>query len=64
MVATDFAGELGHMIVETDGRPCGCGRKGCLETYCSATGVVRTTLAMLEASTVATELRNIPEGKK
>ena len=56
-----FAGELGHMIVETDGRPCGCGRKGCLETYCSATGVVRTTLAMLEASTGATELRNIPE---
>ena len=44
-----FAGELGHMIVETDGRPCGCGRKGCLETYCLATGVVRTTLAMLEA---------------
>ena len=55
-----FAGELGHMVVEPDGRPCGCGRKGCLETYCSATGVVRTTLAMLEASTVATELRNIP----
>ena len=42
-----FAGELGHMIVEPDGRPCGCGRKGCLETYCSATGVVRTAIAML-----------------
>ena len=55
-----FAGELGHMVVDPDGRPCGCGRKGCLETYCSATGVVRTTLAMLEASTGATELRNIP----
>ena len=55
-----FAGELGHVIVKEDGRDCGCGRKGCLETYCSATGVVRTTLAMLEASTVATELRNIP----
>ena len=41
-----FAGELGHMIVEPDGRPCGCGRKGCLETYCSATGVVRTAIAM------------------
>lgn len=45
-----FAGELGHMIVEPDGRPCGCGRKGCLETYCSATGVVRTAIAMLEES--------------
>ena len=55
-----FAGELGHMVVDPDGRPCGCGRKGCLETYCSATGVVRTTLAMLETSTGATELRNIP----
>lgn len=55
-----FAGELGHMIVEPEGRPCGCGRKGCLETYCSATGVVRTTVAMLEESTDATSLRDIP----
>lgn len=37
-----FAGELGHVIVEADGRACGCGRKGCLETYCSATGIVKT----------------------
>ena len=37
-----FAGELGHVIVEKNGRPCGCGRKGCLETYCSATGLVLT----------------------
>jgi glucokinase len=37
-----FAGELGHVIVERNGRLCGCGRKGCLETYCSATGIVRT----------------------
>lgn len=55
-----FAGELGHMVVEPEGRPCGCGRKGCLETYCSATGVVRTTVAMLEESTEPTSLRNIP----
>lgn len=55
-----FAGELGHMVVEPDGRPCGCGRKGCLETYCSATGVVRTTVAMLEESTEPTSLREIP----
>lgn len=58
-----FAGELGHMIVEPDGRPCGCGRKGCLETYCSATGVVRTTIAMLEESTEATSLRDIATDK-
>jgi glucokinase len=39
-----FAGELGHVIVERgeDARLCGCGRKGCLETYTSATGVART----------------------
>src|SRR5205085_10575718 len=37
-----FAGELGHVIVRPDGRPCGCGRKGCLEKYRSATGIVKT----------------------
>lgn len=58
-----FAGELGHMIVEPDGRPCGCGRKGCLETYCSATGVVRTAIAMLEESSEATSLRDIATDK-
>lgn len=36
------AGELGHVIVRPNGRPCGCGRNGCLETYVSATGVART----------------------
>jgi len=37
-----FAGEIGHVIIFPDGRQCGCGRKGCLETYCSATGINRT----------------------
>lgn len=37
-----FAGELGHIVYDYDGRSCGCGRKGCLETYASATGIVRT----------------------
>lgn len=37
-----FAGEIGHVIMFPEGRPCGCGRKGCLETYCSATGIKRT----------------------
>lgn len=35
------AGEFGHIVVEKDGYQCGCGLKGCLETYCSATGIVR-----------------------
>lgn len=42
------AGELGHVIVRRDGRPCGCGNKGCLETYTSATGVARTAKEMLQ----------------
>jgi glucokinase len=37
-----FAGEVGHVIMFPAGRQCGCGRKGCLETYCSATGIKRT----------------------
>ena len=41
------AGELGHVIVRRDGRPCGCGNKGCLETYTSATGVARTVKEFL-----------------
>ena len=43
-----FAGELGHVImVREGGRTCGCGRTGCLEAYCSATGVARTAREML-----------------
>lgn len=42
-----FAGELGHVIAVRDGRDCGCGRKGCLETYSSATGIVRTAHELL-----------------
>lgn len=42
-----FAGELGHITVEPDGRMCGCGQLGCLETYCSATGMVRTAFELL-----------------
>jgi glucokinase len=37
-----FAGEYGHIRIIPEGRTCGCGRKGCLETYCSSTGVVRS----------------------
>lgn len=41
------AGELGHVIVRRDGRTCGCGNRGCLETYTSATGVARTAKEFL-----------------
>ena len=55
-----FAGELGHVVVERDGRLCGCGRKGCLETYCSATGVARTAREFLVARSEPSLLREIP----
>lgn len=54
-----YAGELGHVIVEKGGRPCGCGRCGCLETYCSATGVARTAAELLAESDEPSLLRNI-----
>ena len=54
-----FAGELGHVIVEKDGRPCGCGRKGCLEAYCSATGVARTARELLATTDRPSLLRDI-----
>lgn len=45
----NFAGaELGHSVIELDGRPCTCGRKGCLESYASATGLIMTTKEIME----------------
>ncbi len=55
-----FAGELGHTIAIREGRPCGCGRKGCLETYTSATGVARTAREVLETRKDDSLLRKIP----
>ena len=54
-----FAGELGHMIVRPHGRQCGCGRKGCLEAYCSATGVARSAREFLKESDESSLLRDI-----
>ncbi len=45
--ADGFAGELGHVCAVVNGRLCGCGKRGCLETYASATGIKRTYLEML-----------------
>ena len=55
-----LAGELGHVIVRPEnGRLCGCGRRGCLETYCSATGVARTAREFLEKSDTPSLLRDM-----
>lgn len=56
-----FAGELGHVIMKrNNGRLCGCGRTGCLEAYCSATGVARTAREFLESRNEPSKLRDIP----
>ena len=55
-----FAGELGHTAaVRNNGRACGCGKTGCLETYASATGVARTAREWLELSDEPSVLRNL-----
>ena len=45
------AGEMGHACVEDGGRPCGCGRRGCLETYVCDRGIAQTAKELIEAST-------------
>ena len=55
-----FAGELGHVIMRREnGRPCGCGRKGCLEAYCSATGVARSARELLFTTDRPSVLRDM-----
>jgi len=54
-----FAGEMGHVTVVENGRQCGCGRKGCLEAYVSATGIVRTVYELLALRTDDSQLRKI-----
>ena len=55
-----FAGELGHVTaVRENGRQCNCGKKGCLETYASATGVSRTAYEWLEKSDEPSVLRDL-----
>lgn len=59
------AGELGHvtMVRGENGRTCGCGRKGCLEAYCSATGVARTAREMLQKTDRPSILRDLEPDK-
>ena len=54
-----FAGEFGHVIVERGGRECGCGRKGCLETYASAIGIKRTAFELMATMNDPSPLRDL-----
>jgi len=55
-----FAGELGHVRAVADGRQCGCGKRGCMETYVSATGIKRTIFELLAEENLKSEFRKIP----
>ncbi|MFM8348744.1 MAG: ROK family protein [Bacteroidota bacterium] len=54
-----IAGELGHTTVNPNGRYCNCGKRGCLETYVSATGIRRTVYKLLADHLEPSELRGI-----
>jgi glucokinase len=54
-----FAGEIGHVLVDPLGRECGCGRRGCLETYASAPGIKRTVFELLADTSKPSQLRSI-----
>lgn len=56
------AGELGHTVIQMDGRPCTCGRRGCWETYASATGLIRTTRELMARAARDSALWRLAEG--
>jgi len=55
-----MAGELGHFNVEPEGHPCGCGSRGCLEQYASATAIVR----MAHEAIAAGDAQDLAEGAR
>lgn len=58
-----FAGEMGHITVKENGRNCACGKKGCLETYVSATGIKRTVYELLAHYNNESPLKDIAFNK-
>lgn len=54
-----MAGEMGHIIASPGGRRCTCGRKGCLETYASVTGIKRTVAKLMADLEIPSKLRDV-----
>jgi len=54
-----FAGEIGHTCVVPNGRPCGCGNHGCMETYCGSKGIITTAREMMAASDAPSLMRQL-----
>jgi len=58
-----FAGEIGHTIYDYEGRNCNCGRRGCLETYVSASGIKRTVAELISTTNIPSTLRDVSNAK-
>ena len=59
--AMGFAGEVGHTCIDINGRQCGCGNKGCLETYCTEKGLIKTIEELMAESKESTLLSELTE---
>ena len=57
--ALGFAGEVGHACIVPNGRQCGCGRKGCLETYVNSKGIVDTAREVMAESDAPSLMRSL-----
>ncbi len=57
--AEGYAGEFGHTCIAPNGRPCGCGHNGCLESYCAARGVVQTAQEIMAESDAPSLMRSL-----
>jgi glucokinase len=54
-----FAGEIGHTCFIPNGRQCGCGKRGCLEAYTAANGIVQTAKEILAERPEPSMMRNV-----
>ena len=59
--ANGFAGEVGHTCVDLNGRQCGCGKLGCLETYTAWRGIVLTAQEVMDESSEPSKMRQITD---
>lgn len=57
------AGEIGHTTVFYDGRSCKCGRRGCLETYVSAPGLIKTVRELADTKEIESELKGLSDSQ-
>ena len=57
--ANGFAGEIGHSCVAPNGRECGCGKRGCLEAYTAAHGIVQTAIELMAESSEPSLMRQV-----